>query len=264
MYSKKTNFYQIPYMGYGDMLTEEDEKSQLTIIDNLLYAATFGVSKCILEEGKYSLVEDEENAGFYKLRLDPINGYSAVGIINYRLYLSKEIRYSNSFMKGEHYHIYIQYDNLIEIDPNQFNIVYSYKELDDLDTLLKICEVDYTGEEPVLILDIEKDLSKNVLAHTKDSTNPHGKELTQDILNILSELKINENKIFSSIYDSVISNGTDGIEWMKEGYKPIFIQVYPEDFCGEISCKIEDNKIIIKNNGNQGIKLNIKVDVEKI
>jgi hypothetical protein len=52
-YSKKTGFYEIPYMGYGDMLTEEGEKLQLTIIDNLLYAATFGASKCIIEDGKY-------------------------------------------------------------------------------------------------------------------------------------------------------------------------------------------------------------------
>ena len=57
MYSKRTNFYQIPYMGYGDMLTEEDEGIQWTIVDNLLYAATFGVSKCILEEAGFTEYE---------------------------------------------------------------------------------------------------------------------------------------------------------------------------------------------------------------
>ena len=37
-----------------------------------------------------------------------------------------------------------------------------------------------TTKDPVLDLDVNKVYSKNILAHTMDITNPHGKNLYQD------------------------------------------------------------------------------------
>ena len=264
-YSKKTGFYEIPYMGYGDMLTEEGEKLQLTIIDNLLYAATFGASKCIIEDGKYQLQKDSQNKDFYRLKISPYDGkYSALGILNYRLYLSDEDIYSEYMLKGEYYYVFLEYNTDMEIDPQAFNIRVSIEDLEEYDVRLKICEIDLTGQQPILIEDVNKVLAKNILAHTQDTTNPHGQRLTQKNISVVNELKIDNQIIYPVIYDSVLSQGTEGVVWFRDGYKPKYVTVYSEQFgAGQIIWYIQDNSVVIKNSGNSDIKLNLRIEVQK-
>ena len=86
-YRYKTNFYRIPVMDEGDILTEEQEWVQMSTIDNLLRAATFGCTKAYLEDGTYSIEWDDRHMECHLvIRPSKSGGYSLMGIINCRLF----------------------------------------------------------------------------------------------------------------------------------------------------------------------------------
>lgn len=261
-YKNETRFYKIPYMAHGDMLTEQSQKNQMTIIDNLLYAATFGASKCIIEDGLYSL-QKLEGSDVYRIKVSPYhNQYSAVGILNYRLYMKQGVYYSPYFNKGSYYYIYLKYMGRMQISPELFDVEIKMSQVkENNDIYLKICEVDYTGEKPVLIDDVNKVLAKNVLAHTQDFTNPHGQILVQKELKVTNELKIQESTVYPVIYDTLKSGGKDGVIWQKQNCKPVFVIVYGQQNLGQITWKIEDDKVFIKNNGQKDILMNLRIQV---
>lgn len=264
-YRNRTTFFEIPYMGYGDMLTESDEKAQMTVIDNLLYAATCGVSKCIIEDGRYELEKSKEDDFLCRIKISPYDGkYALLGIINYRLFLQDDTIYTPYIAKGEHYHIYLQYTNYMELDSSAFEITYSYRELDDYDIRIKLCELDWTGDEPVLITDINKVTAKNLLAHSQDRTNPHGEQLIQKSLQVTDELKIDDKTVYPVIYDSIMSGGTEGVVWFRKGYTPKYVTVYGEEFgIGEIVWNVDGDNLTIKNSGDVNKKLNLRIEVIK-
>ena len=106
-YKNKTRFYRIPVMGYGDAITEEEEMRQMSIIDNLLYASTFGASKCVLEEGDYSVKEQNGN---YVLEISKPSNIecSLLGIVNYRLFMSTKTVTSADMLKGSEWYVYVK------------------------------------------------------------------------------------------------------------------------------------------------------------
>ena len=258
-YSKKTELYRIPVMGKGDTLMEENEMQQMTIIDNLLYAVTYGCSKCLIEEGSYTLKKDKDGL---KLSIKPLEEFSMLGILNYRLFLSKkEITYSiypNSF-----YYIYAEYTEGLENNAESFSIKgYGSQQLDN-DFRLLICTIDTEKEQ--INLDVEKVYAKNILAHTSDSTNPHGRILKQDEIDVKNSIKIDNNPVYGSIYADVISQGSDGIIFnIPEEYVPVFVTIHPKYIsAGTIAWEIVGNDIFIMNSGNLGIVLHVKVEVTK-
>ena len=262
MYSKKTFYYEIPYMGYGDMMTQQSNQRQMSIIDNLLYAATFGASKCIIQDGKYSLQKDGE---FYRLKVSPLNGnHSLVGILNYRLFDVKGNIVSQVLLKGYYYYVYICYTTMLETNPEAIMVQCSRynKPLDN--TKLKICQVDLTGEQPKIITDVDKVLAKNILAHTQDRTNPHGKELIQEEIKVLNKLTLDDEKIYPVVYQKLKTNGLSGVTWFKEGYRPVFVTVYGEQFIGHVYWKInEDNTVTIYNTGQIDKNMNVRIQIQK-
>lgn len=262
-YKNKTNFYKIPYMGNGDMLTEQSQKIQMTIIDNLLYASTFGASKCIIEDGLYSL-QKKQGGNLYRVKVSPYhNKYSAIGILNYRLYLKQGVYYSPYFSKGAYYYVYLYYSKNMQISPELFNIQVKMRQMgEDNDTYLKICQVDYTGDEPILKDDINKVLAKNILAHTQDYTNPHGQILIQKELQVKNKFKLGQNVVYPVIYDTIKSGGSQGVVWKKQNCKPKFVTVYGQDIVGQITWKIQNDGLVIKNNGQKDVLLSLRIEVE--
>jgi len=258
-YSKKTGLYRIPVMGYGDTLLEEEEMRQMTIIDNLLYAATYGCSKCIIEEGIYSIKKEN---GELKLVIKPLEQFSLLGILNYRLFLSKKELTYNLYPQA-FYYIYAEYTESLENNANSFTIKgYGSPQLSN-DFRLLLCTID--TEKEVIDLDVEKIYAKNVLAHTADSTNPHGKTLNQDNLLINKSISVDGNRVYGAIYADVFSQGQDGIVFnTPEEYEVVFVSIYPESLqVGEISWETNENNITIKNSGEKAIKLHLKVEVNK-
>ena len=259
-YKKRTNFYRIPVMGTGDMMTEENNMQQWSILDNLLYASTFGCDQCFLQDGDYKLERDGDK---YKLIIQPIydNGFSLLGIIDYRLFYSKKSLTVNGLYFNQRYYIYLETNSSIDINPQGFYLnSYTTKQKAKNNKLL-LCIVE-TTDQPVIITDVNKVFAKNLIAHTKDNTNPHGKQMYQYDLNVINQLKLKNEIVYPAIYTSYETQSNEYILQFPQNKQVIFVTAYPESLkAGYISWKIENRNIILNNSGQSGIKVNLKLDV---
>lgn len=197
MYKKCTKHYNIPYISSMEMMEAGEEEKAATIIDNMLYAATFGVDKAVFEDGNYRLKLQQN--GLYTLSIIPYNGYSFLGIVNYCLFSSQETKYVKDLYSGNKYYIYVFYHNDLSINPENFYLKSSIYKLNDNSPLsIHVATVDLTGIEPKI--DEEpyvKKYTTNIVGHIKDNSNPHGRTLHQDILNVYEELYLSGRKINS-------------------------------------------------------------------
>lgn len=252
-YKNQTNFYRIPVLGYGDVITEEEEMRQMTIIDNLLYASTFGASKCILEEGKYSVKKSGTN---YVLEISPTEDYSLLGIVNYRLFLSKETIKSFEMMPGNVWYVYIEYTQYLEEESDKFRLITSLFEKEG-DEYLLAAEIDLTDENNIKInTDTNKVYAKNILAHTADNTNPHGKKLMQE------ELYLQKHRVYTPIYGKMTAFINQENKYIcPDNFVPVFVHIYPENpDMGTIAWKIYENNILIFVSGLTSGIVNIKIE----
>ena len=65
-----------------------------------------------------------------------------------------------------------------------------------------------------------------------------------------------------SVYRTVASNGSAGVEVAVAGKTPLFVTVYPEMIgAGEIAWSINGSVVTVYNSGSTGINLNLKIDV---
>lgn len=259
-YKKRTNFYRIPVMGKGDKMTEENNMQQWTILDNLLYASTFGCDKCFLQDGDYQL---ECNEDHYKLTIKPMynNGFSLLGIINYRLFYSKKDLVVNNLYFNQRYYIYLQAHDSIQTNPMGFHLNQYTTKQSSLNSNLLLCIIE-TTDQPVIITDVNKVFAKNLIAHTKDNTNPHGKQMYQYDLNIINQLKLKNEFVYPSIYTSYETQSNEYILPFPQNKQVIYVTAYPESLkAGYIAWRIEDKKIFLSNAGQSGIKVNLKLDV---
>lgn len=267
-YKNKTNFYRIPVMGQGDVMTEQQNWKQMSIIDNLLYAATFGCSQCFLQEGIYQIDSTLGNV-ICNLLIHPYdeNGFSLMGILNYRMFYSKKEYRIGPLYYGLRYYIYIEYDYIMQTNPQGFSIK-SYTQRQDVNEyrmLLCILDLDYNNVK--IDTDVNKVYSKNILAHVKDNTNPHGEILHQDNIEIFNKLTLNNYPVYSSLYTYYITNnqGQSFLTIPDENMQVVFATVYPESLqIGNVSWKIVDNIIYFSNQlHKQGVKVNVKLDLRK-
>ena len=264
-YSKKTRFYRIPVMGYGDQMTEEQEMAQMSVIDSLLYAACFGCGKAILEEGEYA-VEFTPDRMACELVIRPLkqNGYSLMGIINFRMFYSdKELRIGR-LQPNVRYYVYAEYDSGMETDPSAFKIRQYLDEQAASVLRLPLCTV-VTSYPAVVDTDVAKPYAKNIMAHTMDTTNPHGRRMTQECLNVRSELTVNGAFVRGSIYRAYVTEGLTEVPVKAPGgLLPVFVQAYPESVdAGVIAWRIEGDTAYMTNSGEHGITVNVKMDVEE-
>lgn len=262
-YKNKTKFYRLPSMANGDILTQQQQWIKDSTIDNLLYAATFGCDKCFLEQGKYYLQQHYDD-GFLYLIIEPLiqNGFSLMGILNYRMFLSTKRHNVGKLYYNRRYYIYIEFGNAMQINPESFEINYYTQKQEITANNMLLCVVQTFRGDLNIYTDVNKVFAKNILAHTKDNTNPHGESLIQKNLYVMNELKVNSNDVYGAIYDSFITSQNEYIMNIPEGKQIKFVTAYPESLlAGNISWKIQDDKIIFNNSGESGIKINIKLDV---
>ena len=258
-YKNKTKFYRIPVMGAGDRMTESQNMKQWSIVDNLLYTATFGCQKCFLEQGKYSL-QFSSSGRSCNLVIQPVgnDGFSLMGMLNYRLFYSKDRLVIGTMFADMQYYVYVEYEESMETNPFAYQInFYNYqKQVNKYRMLLCIVR---TTKDPVIDLDVNKVYSKNILAHTMDITNPHGKNLYQDNLFVDNKLMLNEKQIYPYFYDSFYTS--QNYLYPVTDKNVVFVTAYPEDVsAGIISWKIVKGGIVFNNTGENGIKVNIKVE----
>ena len=259
-YSGSTNFYSLPYMRTGDYLTQSEEERRAKIIDNLLYVATYGASKAIIEDANYSLTD--VTSPFCVLNISSIAGeYTFMAIVNYRLaYRTGSLEIS--LEQGSKYYIYVSANTSMDVDPTKCTIKTSTTKVTDINHLL-LAIVDYTGSEAVLDTDTDKQYLTNIAAHTMDGTNPHGTTLHQNILEVTKQLLVKDQEIFPYvIYEIPSSPGSSPIGISIPGMTPKFVTPMISDLdIGYVACKINSDKTIsISNSGVSGKKIMLKIE----
>lgn len=284
----------------GDILTQQGEINQMSIIDNLLFVSTYGATNCIIEQGRYYLEEQSDNTCI--VQLAPLDKYSLLGLINKRLLLSYGSLYSPKFTLDGTNYIYARYLNTFDTkisnstsDSNDdyanvtnFDIYVSKNKEMNGNNYLLLCTVDFNVTEDkevfsnsqywitkqgklALVTTDDKVYAKNLLAHASDHTNPHGKVLFQNHLKS-QKIVIHDNPVYGAIYQDVLSPGQDNYVEISlpSGFKPMFVSTTSTDTkIGLITVKYgkdikeNDNKILIYNDGQQGLTIHVKIEVDK-
>lgn len=262
-YRYKTQFFRIPVMGEGDMLTEEQEWTQMSTIDNLLYAATFGCKSAFLEEGAYSIKWEKNHAECHLVISPPKEGgYSLLGLINSRMFKSMKDIEVGTLYRDALYYVYVEYQNGLETDTECFSIRAYMGKQEENDYKMCLCYIDTHGEGMVNT-NVNKIYAKNLLAHTMDATNPHGRIQTQDEMKVVNSLIVRGNSVNGAQYVTAITAGNGGSVAVQFDSEPCFLTVYPEELCaGDIAWSISGTIATISNSGKSGIKLNIRADVK--
>jgi hypothetical protein len=93
-----------------------------------------------------------------------------------------------------------------------------------------LCIIDAEYGNTKIDTDVNKVYSKNILAHVKDNTNPHGITLYQDNVEIFNKLTLNNYPVYSSLYTSYVTNnqGQSFLTINDENMQIVFATVYPE------------------------------------
>jgi len=262
-YRYRTQFYGIPVMGEGDMLTEEQEWIQMNTIDSLLFASNLGARNLYIEEGSYALSYDSEECEF-TLSISPIseNGFSLAGIINGMAFFSRETITVHPLYSNTTYYVYVEYNQGLATDAQGFSVKAYVSEQMDSKYKMKLCEVTILDTTGTINTNVGKVYSSNIINHISNHANPHGTSLLQDSISVLDSLSVRGEQVHGSIYRSIQSAGSDGVEVTVNGKTPLFVTVYPEELgAGEIAWSIENSAITVYNSGATGITLNLKIDV---
>jgi len=294
-YTNHTQFFGIPVMGAGDLLTEEQEVEQMGILDSLLYALSYGCKTLIVEEGNYSIVdgrltispailvdgseriEEQSNSGSgssasesaEQISEDSANSYSLMGIVNGRMFASQRTIVVDRLLYADtKYYVYVEYNDALNFNPSEFSVsVYNMRQ-GTSDARMLICTVEGTSNGSSVSWQIDTDLpekvySSNIVSHTADSTNPHGALLVQSNLQVSNEITLKGNSVAGAIYGSYVTNGSDGVtEQIETSGTVAFVACYPEDAsAGTIAWSISGNSVTFTNSGATGITVNYKVDV---
>lgn len=262
-YRYRTQFYGIPVMGEGDMLTEEQEWIQMNTIDSLLFASNLGARNLYIEEGLYSLSYDADECEF-TLSINPIslNGFSLAGIINSRAFFSHDKITVRPLYSNNTYYVYVEYNQGLETDAKGFDVIAYSSEQEESKFRMKLCIVSTSDTTGSVNTDIGKVYSSSISNHMGDNTNPHGKNLIQESLSVLDSLSVHGEQVHGSVYRTVESNGSAGVEVAVAGKTPLFVTVYPEMIgAGEIAWSINGSVVTVYNSGPTGINLNLKIDV---
>lgn len=248
-YNGETTFYKIPYITDGEYLSENNEKEQLQIIDNLLYLNNYFYPNSIISEGIYSLEEDEKNINNCILKISP-NPYSFIIIFNKRLYYSKK-DISLTLHKGKKYYIYfdVKFDN----NNNDYDLIIEDGKV-TYDAVL-LCIVDLKDNKINLDNKSFKLYLHNFKQHLNEKNNPHGKILNQDTINV-NNLNINGYSILKTQYlnidikNKIYKKNIDNIE---------FINVMPIDNIGNFRVLIEENYFTIFSERDGKCKLELRM-----
>lgn len=259
-YGGKTQFYQIPYMITDDYMTQAEEKRRATIIDSLLFIATYGARRAMLEDAKYTLTDNKN--GTCQLTLSSLGGlYTLIAVVNGRLvYRRKPV--TLVMLKGLFHYIYCSYTDDVDNNPEACKIFVTTEKKYGVQNIL-LCTVDFREETPVLNTDGDKQYLKSLAAHSMDTTNPHGVDLTQENLNVARKLSILGNEIFPSVIQTVNSPGSESQAVTSvEGMTPKFVTVMISDLSiGTVAVTInEDKTITVKNSGAADLPITLKIE----
>ena len=259
MYKKTTPIYHIPYISEGERVSQRSEALAATIVENALFAGTCGVPDALFEDGQYTLHNMQD--GTYTLIVAASGTFSLCGLVNHRLFRTEEPVLFEKLELGKQYLIYVGYQPELDADPTQFVRVATQNRKEGTGYVL-LANIDLMGTEPHL--DEEPDgklYSRDVLQHSSDQTNPHGRRLTQDELRVLERLTVAGRPVHGSVYLRSRLNGNGIPTLFTLENQIVHVSVMPmEDGAGSIWCKMEGNVLHIYNTG-RGVLFSAEVKV---
>ena len=257
-YKKKTAIYGIPYISSGEKLSGADEERKFRMIDNLLFAANCGVSKALFDDGDYKLTDNKN--GTYTLDIIPVLNYTLLGLLNNRLFYSKNSVQFPNMRVGRFYWFYAVYDEDLNLEPSKFRKMASDLERAESPYELLLATLDLRGKVPVLNDEpAGKVYSQDVLAHMSEHSNPHGKDFYQDRMTITESLKVNGKPVYGSIILSGVTAGNSQSTFIPF-LSPKFAQVMPMGAgFGETWIELTDEGVKVFNSGMANVPFNIMI-----
>ena len=265
-YLKSTRFFELPYMGRGDVLNEADEALRANIIDGLLYISTYGVSNAIIVDADYSLDQVTENdcslviSSNNSVKIMNSIYVTFAAVINKRLAYRSDTVTVSDLTQGSKWNIYaVSNDQMIQ-NPTNVSIIASASPMYGENYLL-LATVDFTGSTPVLDYSTGKLFYANVSNHSLTSINPHGTNLIQANLSVSNNLSLGSHKIYPYEILNVNLDGSNNEEISSSsiGINPRFITVMGDPSGIEIS--IESSNVIISSNEPRSITIKIEGDL---
>lgn len=259
-YGNRTHFYHLPVMAEGDYLTEEQEGIQMSMIDGLLHASLLGCGKLLMEEGSYSM-EWNDTVGVMKISQDAY-GYSLMGIINHRLFYSREELVFTGFNPNGIYHVYVRYADALNENQSYFaKSVYLENGGVPLpspsDSSMEICSVntfDLSISNPgVISFNVGRPMVASILAHTAVTVNPHGQALTQENLNVTGSLQVGGQNVKGALYADFTTGGSSGTGIAVAG-QPSFVSMSAKEAgAGDFWWSYSNGNVVVYNSGNAGL-----------
>ena len=199
MYAETTNLCGIPYRSKNEDEDIEENINIIKIIDSLLYAGTCGVTKALFEDGDYDIFSNGD--GTFTLIIQPYGNYSLLGILNNRLFYSTETLVFDNIVLNKNYFLYVGTTIAMDTDPTKFSKILSSSKKNESKSSILLATITFKDNKPIIDEDPDdKIYSKDILAHSHDISNPHGRKLHQDKLFIADNLFVRGNEIYKKIY----------------------------------------------------------------
>jgi len=285
-YKQKTEFFGIPFISNDETVSEAEEKKAANIIENQLLAATKGVRCAVFEDGHYRLVDNVD--GTYTVMLVGTGERIAFeGIVNGGYCYSKNPVLWEKLIKGKTYHLYVKFTSDLYADEHAFKPITkeNFPYGDNVFNVLYLAKIDLSVDKPAVDAHPNgKVYGTDIAHHANDKTNPHGRDLVQDNLDVQKSFKFQGAELYNGkdgILDKVeklstfstedglpfiTSGGTTGVNVGVTG-KIVSVDVVeaiwegqPPSFeLGEIAIKIEGQNATIYNSGKAGIPLHVSV-----
>lgn len=257
-YNNSTNFFGIPYMAGGDVLTELDEAQQLNVIDGLLAASIWNLRNGVIAEGAYSL---ETGVDLARLHISKVGPCSLFLLMDKRPVWSSEEIITAPFEKTGTWYIYHQKNSGLSINLTNANIVVSRDN--PIVNHFLLATVVFENGVGTIDYTTGKSYYSSFFTHLEATTNPHGESIVQSNLSVGTSLSVKGKAVVGCIYATIISSGTTGTQWYEFGSKPLFCVAYGSESIGEVYWVIEGNILTVYNTGSSGIEIKLKIDVEE-
>lgn len=188
MYKESTEVLGIPVPGH-EKLRPEVEKIKYQAIENQLLAGMKGMRSCVFEEGRYVLSQDTDTEYMVSL-LAVGERLPFAGIVGCLYAEEKTELVWEGLKSGERYWLYVTPGPKMLYEKSDIRTVTSQAPLDTMNgRYLLLATVDLVTENAVNSSPEGKIYSAVVVGHTHESKDPHGSELTQTILTLLSKLQ---------------------------------------------------------------------------
>ena len=200
-YKQRTEHLGIPVVGKGDGIYPDVELRKYTIIENMLIAGTQGLKEVVFDDGSYVMEMDGDTYTVKARAAAPTP--SIHGMVSGFYFKCASVVKWEGLKKGYSYFLYVKATPDTPHKSSSVRMVSSTVRIGS--GALLVATVDLREEVPELeVYPDGKVYSQDVARHVADTTNPHGRRMTQSELEVMDRLSLGK--------DAVIEIGGEDVE----------------------------------------------------